>query len=61
MGLGKIKMWMEDNQLNMNDATRQNSYVMGATTLPQPANTLDHVKVRVILKSNDPHTSKVFA
>ena len=48
--IGKIKMWMEDNQLKMNDAKTE--FIVIGTASGLRKNTLDHVKIG-ILKSKD--------
>ena len=41
--IGKIKMWMEDNQLKMNDAKTE--FIVIGTSSGLRKNTLDHVKI----------------
>ena len=41
--IGKIKMWMEDNQLKMNDAKTE--FIVIGTASGLRKNTLDHVKI----------------
>ena len=41
--IGKIKMWMEDNQLKMNDAKTE--FIVIGTSSGLWKNTLDHVKI----------------
>ena len=41
--IGKIKTWMEDNQLKMNDAKTE--FIVIGTTSGLRKNTLDHVKI----------------
>ena len=41
--IGKIKMWMEDNQLKMNDAKKE--FIVTGTSGSLRKNTLDHIKI----------------
>ena len=41
--IGKIKMWMEDNQLKMNDAKTE--FIVIGTSGNLWKNTLDHIKI----------------
>ena len=41
--IGKIKTWMEDNQLKMNDAKTE--FIVIGTSGSLRKNTLDHIKI----------------